>query len=217
LTFKPQLVPVLVLSLAVRRQWRVLGTAAAVAVGLWLPAMAWLGPSGLRRYMDVTGRMAAASGTLGVHPGQMFNLRALWLAIPSSAGMPAAGWWLAAACVAGAAAALHRRPDDRRAPLAWIGTVLAMLLVAPHLNLHDLTLLLLPVALILGRWVFGPRSPESSPRVTTPRLTAAVALAQLPLLGAARAVSAGSPTAVAAMMLAALAGVICLSHRISDG
>lgn len=205
LSFKPQLVPVPLVMLAAGREWRALGVAALTACAAWMVFLPRIGWSALAGYANIAARLAAADGSLGVHPERMFNLKALVLAVLAHVSGPALEGTVAAALtVAGAVGLLaamawvaHGPDSLRSARLTWAAPV-AMLLVSPHVNLHDLSLLLLPVAVLLGGDRRGP-----SPRTAA----LAVGLVALPLPAVLHA--SGAPhAAVSAVPAVLLTGLL---------
>lgn len=201
LLFKPQLLPLPLLILVWRRQWRVLLTSAIVLVVLSLLSVVLVGVEGLRQHVLLTQRMTVADGTLGIHPLVMHNVRALahfMFLKPWDSVL----WWGTSALVALATLWAHRSSPqyDRSFAWCWSATVIALLLLSPHLNTHDLALLILPYALIL-----------SSCGGDTPALmvTALVSLSISPLLTAALWTASGVNWPVMPVVLIALF-LVCL-------
>lgn len=150
LIFKPPLLAVPGLLLLMKKSWRGIGALGLVVLVLGLVSYFTLGPAGLRDYFSVSQRAMAGDADLSIQPERMHNLRALayFLAAP--------GWrdylWYALTLVAVAAVALQcRRPLGFAAGAyaAWVKILLGLILIAPHLHDHDMTLLILPSAFIL--------------------------------------------------------------------
>jgi hypothetical protein len=199
LTFKPQLVPLFALVLVVRRGWRTLLAAGVTGGLLWSIGLIWAGQAGIAGYVAVTGRMASAVDTLGVHPAQMFSLRALALAVvPPGSGHIAV--WIGLVALVGAVTLRAHRPVAGAAwAWRWAATCLAVLLVSPHVNLHDLALLQLPVALLLA----GTGGPATTGAIVV------LATAPLAALWAGSGGDQGSVLVVAALCGAFAVLVVC--------
>jgi len=121
-------------------------------------------------------QMATANGTLGIHPWAMHNLRALaHFSLPRP--WDSVGWWGSSALLVLATLWVQRPSlaEDQSSTWRWSATVVALVLFTPHLNTHDLALLLLPCALIL-------RTCEGNTPI--PLAAALVGLSVLPFLTA---------------------------------
>jgi len=97
----------------------------------------------------------------GIHPQAMANLRgliSLVLSKPEPRAVVIAA--LSTLLVILAVGGWHETSSDQRSKLALAGSALASVLVSYHLSPHDLTLLLLPMALILDH----ERSTDVGPR-----------------------------------------------------
>lgn len=146
LLFKPQLAIIPWLLLFWEREWRAALSAMATAAVLFAISVLAVGWRGLEGYPAMLQEMAA--GRLqGTHSLSMHSLRGLasfffpshWLLV----------YVFAIVVVISCVFYLHARGTERRATV-WANTVVAILLVAPHLMYHDLAMLVLPFALILG-------------------------------------------------------------------
>src|SRR5438093_1561642 len=150
LLFKPQLLLLPLLILAWRRCWQGLLALMVVVTALSLLSLLLVGMEGLQQHVLLMRQMATAGGTLGVHPWAMHNLRALaHFSLPRP--WDSVGWWGSSALLVLATLWVQRPSlaEDQSSTWRWSATVVALLLFAPHLNSHDLVLLLLPCALIL--------------------------------------------------------------------
>ena len=151
LLFKPQLLLLPLLILAWRRCWRGLLALMAVLTILTLLSLVLVGVEGLQQHVLLMRQMAAADGTLGVHPKAMHNLRALVHFISLPRPWDSVGWWGGSALLVVATLWVQRPSlsEGQNSAWRWSATVVALLLFAPHLNTHDLALLILPCALVL--------------------------------------------------------------------
>ena len=150
LLFKPQLLLLPLLILAWRRCWRGLLAAVTVLTILTLLSLVLVGVAGLQQHVLLIQQMATADGTLGIHPWAMHNLRALaHFSLPRP--WDSVGWWGSSALLVLAILWVQRPSlaEDQNSAWRWSATVVALVLFTPHLNTHDLALLLLPCALIL--------------------------------------------------------------------
>src|SRR6266571_4177149 len=150
LLFKPQLLPLPLLILAWRRCWRGLLAAVAILATLTLLSLVLVGVAGLQQHVLLMRQMAAADGMSGIYPWAMHNLRALaHFSLPRP--WDGVGWWGSSALLVLATLWVQRPSlaEDHSSAWRWSATVVALVLFTPHLNTHDLALLLLPCALIL--------------------------------------------------------------------
>ena len=150
LLFKPQLLLLPLLILAWRRCWQGLLALMVVVTALSLLSLLLVGVEGLQQHVLLMRQMATAEGTLGVHPWAMHNLRALaHFSLPRP--WDSVGWWGSSALLVLATLWVQRPSlaEGQGSAWRWSATVVALLLSTPHLNSHDLALLLLPCALIL--------------------------------------------------------------------
>jgi len=162
LLVKPQLALVPALVMLWQRQWRALAgltLAGAVSLVTSLPLVGWSGLKGWLR------GMAVASGwgdMYGIHPQSTYTWRGI---LHRLMGTNDAGevmiWWLAGSMVALALLLwVWRKRVGVRTPhsdIQWALLVIVMLFVSPHAYVHDLSLLLIPGALIV-RYVIYKRS-----------------------------------------------------------
>ncbi|HET8629343.1 MAG TPA: glycosyltransferase family 87 protein [Thermomicrobiales bacterium] len=162
LVLKPQLVPVVVLLLALERRWRTLAVAAGVAGGACVAAMPVLGvawPLQYARFVLVDlGRLGASAN---VYPiimpslrGFAVNLLGGWapaLVTPAYAGLAALLVALFVWIWSRSRARLGQWRDDA----LWALACLVAVLVATHVYGHDLPVLLLPAWLVAARALSG--------------------------------------------------------------
>jgi hypothetical protein len=146
------LLPTLLVFLLLRR-WRVLGGFLAGSIALLVVSLLLVGPSGLESYARLIVEMSGWIERKGIYPSQMHNLRAQFYI-----------WWYGHhPFVANAMTALGSvtllillvrnwrgkwNPGSAEFGLKFSLLVTISLLVSPHLNLHDLSCLLLPGLLI---------------------------------------------------------------------
>jgi hypothetical protein len=153
--FKPHLVlPCFVILLVARRSWKfVLGFAAVGAIlgGISLAISGWRALLAYPSFVISLSRVRLA----GYAPASMANLRGLLsLALPESFALlvlvagSIALLWIAIIGWKGSYSSAAQHFPDARFDLAFANTVIVALLVGYHLSPHDLTLLLLPIALL---------------------------------------------------------------------
>ncbi len=148
--FKPQLLLVPFAVLAFKKLWKGFFIACIVLTILGSISVWIVGVPGIVSYMRLLEYYGTTESGFGSYPQYMHNLRALaqyyvpfayaryvWLALIIP--MTLSTLWLNA-----------RAADDERSNSAlWVANFLAMLLLTPHLYAHDLTLMMVPAALIL--------------------------------------------------------------------
>jgi hypothetical protein len=155
--FKPQLagVPFLVLIGAKKRHD--LAVALVMVALLCLVSLAAVGMDGIRAYLELSRRAAAGDDYLHIQPEGMHILRALtyfFFGAPWRDFL----WWAATLGVLIMIAVRRRAAEYGKISLGgWINIMVGLILVAPHLHSHDLTLLIVPTAFIL-KWA-GERVP----------------------------------------------------------
>jgi hypothetical protein len=151
LSFKPQLLAVPLFVLAIRRKWRAFMVCVAVIGGLAIFSGIVIGPKAIADYIEISRRVSGLESDLGTHPREMQNLRAL--AVNLGSGLVALYVWavLGGLTVAGVVI-LNRtlRDGDKSTVVQWIGNLAAILLLSPHVHVHDLALLVVPSALALS-------------------------------------------------------------------
>lgn len=151
LCIKPQYLAIPHLILLVRRRWRELIVGAAIAtlfiVGLFL----WIGLEASAQYFQLARRMVTADSDWWNQWRGMHNLRVLVLyGLPQS--WHAATWWALSAIIIGILVWINWPEVQRNDSHAsrWIANCLGLLIGLPHLFTHDLTLLIVPCALLLS-------------------------------------------------------------------
>jgi hypothetical protein len=151
LCFKPQFLPIPHLDLFLRGRWRGLLVGALTSATLIVGPFIVLGTETSRQYFLLAQRMATADNDWWNQWQGMHNLRALttyWLPENSSFYV----WWAGCICVLTTMILSNLRA--RRGPDgfagSWIINVLTLLIVIPHLFTHDLSLLVLPGALLIS-------------------------------------------------------------------
>ncbi|MBV9670377.1 MAG: DUF2029 domain-containing protein, partial [Acidobacteriales bacterium] len=138
--------PVLLLY-ALWRQWRVVQGFAAGCCALLLASLAAVGWSGLRQYFafmaNIATRVSAGAdqAKFAMYPGGMPNLHGLFFAALGP-GRLSTGLTLACSLALFGWAARQRRSSSM--------ALLVGLLVSYHVQVHDLTLLLLPMGLVIS-------------------------------------------------------------------
>lgn len=190
--FKLPLTPIIALLLALRFGWRFLGGAVASGCGMILVSAWMTGVGGTKAWIAVM-RLAAAAPGMNAHeqnvmrvlPEGMTNLSGLLYVAGSRlfAVRPPALFGLAASIVVLMVCALLMRRLPRAAD-AFSVAVMGALLAGPHVSLHDMALLLIPVLLssgyLFGSWVVVVYAlPFALFLVDPPRLLAVDALAPL--------------------------------------
>ncbi len=160
MSFKPQLLTVPLIVLATRRKWCALMVCAVVIAGLVIFSVMLVGPKGIADYIEISRRFSSLESDLGTHPREMQNLRALAFSV--ALGWPALYVWVTlSAVIVVAVFILNRKAygGNVAAGMQWIGNVVAILLLSPHVHSHDLALLVVPNALTLS--LFGESIPAA--------------------------------------------------------
>jgi hypothetical protein len=152
LCVKPQYLAVPHLILLVRRRWREFIVGAAIASLLIVGIFLWIGFDGSAQYFQLASRMVSADSDWWNQWRGMHNLRVLVIySLPKI--WQAVTWWFLSAIVVAILAwvnwptAKHTEDHGTR----WIVNCLGLLIVLPHLFTHDLTLLIVPCALLLSK------------------------------------------------------------------
>ena len=150
LFFKPQLAGIPLLILLSNKKWRALEWA-FLTLGLFaLISLMGVGTDGIKDYLALSAQAAAGNDYLRIEPEGMHNLRALtYFFFP--APWRDAVWW-AGTVVLGTLIVARSRASEKPNGIffaEWIIIAAALILVSPHLHSHDLTLLIIPFALVL--------------------------------------------------------------------
>ena len=170
---KPQVLPLVLVLIVLLHEWRALAAFAGLLGGLSVAAMGVLGPRWPLDYARLLVGVAGWSDANAIDPAIMHNWRgfatdllggfAPGLVIPlyvllalGSVGL--AGWaWLHHAVQAHEAQTLPGAPPTgTRLDLIWALVGIVALLMSPHLNPHDLTLLIFPA------WIIGAHAASAS-------------------------------------------------------
>lgn len=150
---KFQVVLPTLLVLVILRRWRVLSGFLAGSIVLLAISLVLVGPSGIESYGRLIVEMSGWIERRGIYPSQMHNVRAqfyIWF----YGQHPFLANLLTGLASVALLALLVRfwkgewRPGSARFGLKFSLLVTISLLVSPHLNLHDLSCLLLPGLLI---------------------------------------------------------------------
>lgn len=155
LALRPQLVPPLLLLLALQRHWRTLLTGAALVGAGVIALFPLLGPTWPLSYVRLL--LTSASWPQGVsfNAAGMPNLRGLALALLEThlPGLVPALVLLLSALAGAWLLACWRwtRQSGAGDELLWAVAIVIMLLVTYHLNPHELTFLIFPAWIILAR------------------------------------------------------------------
>ncbi len=152
LCVKPQYLAVPHFILLVRRRWREFVVGAAVGSLLIIGMFLWIGLEASAQYFQLARRMVSADSDWWNQWRGMHNLRVLVIYGLPKAWQATAWWSLSAIVVAILAwvnwpAAKHAKDHAT----CWIVNCLGLLIVLPHLFTHDLTLLIVPCALLLSK------------------------------------------------------------------
>ncbi|MFN8516546.1 MAG: glycosyltransferase family 87 protein [Chloroflexia bacterium] len=150
LALKPQLLLVFGLVLLLQRRWRPLFACAAILAAASAATALVLGPLWPLKYARFLAGIGHWTGDTNEYPQIMYNWRGLAFnllgtADPGRIGLPVAlltvatvgalvwAWWR-----------LRGIERDRADDILWMLAVPVAILVAPHLYIHDLTILILP-------------------------------------------------------------------------
>ena len=161
---KPQLLLVVGLLLLLQRRWRTLAACVGVVALASVAAMAALGPLWPLRYARFLASITQWNGNHNEYPQIMYNWRGLLVNLLGSTDSSAIGplvglltvatlgalvwaWWRTRAATESNA--------DRANDLLWALALPAAILIAPHLYIHDLTLLALSAWLVLRQIATG--------------------------------------------------------------
>ncbi|HEX2522990.1 MAG TPA: glycosyltransferase family 87 protein [Terriglobia bacterium] len=209
--------PILILFLYAKR-WRALAGFVAGGVAGLLVSLGLVGVSGMKMYSDLVVQMSGWVNQKGMNPSAMHCLRgqfnALWYeSHPALATVAYVGFSLI--FLAGLLHAWKRNWDVQSSVfgLKFALLIVVMILVSPHLNFHDLALLLIPGLLICG---FATVAREEWRGVR--RLACAVVVAGCPLMMATLIVSNRVPVQLSVCALAIVAStLVFLIRRYEQG
>lgn len=149
---KPQYSPIPNLILLLQGKWRSLSLSLMLSAILTVGGFFALGVESVPQYLLLARRMATVEQDWWNPIGSMHNLRsvAIFWFPPAWKNFV---WGLSSALVIGGVIWINLRARSYSVnfQLRWIANVLAILLVTPHLFTHDLSILILPCALLLSR------------------------------------------------------------------
>jgi len=147
--FKPQIAAVVLALTIVPVRWRFLWASAISALLVAASSLVIVGQKGTQDFLSLMHQAMLGNYDLSINAARMHNLRALSISLlphPWETYL-----WLSLTIMVGSKAlkmnfrnATSRSFSER---ILWI--MIAVLLVAPHLHTHDLTLLIIPVAFFL--------------------------------------------------------------------
>lgn len=205
---KFQLTPPFLILFLYARRWKALAGFLAGSVAGLLVSLGLVGVLGMKMYADLVVQMSNWVNQKGMNPRAMHCLRgqfnALWYeSHPALATAAYVGF-----CLLFLAGLLHawKRNWDVQSPvfgLKFALLIVVMILVSPHLNFHDLALLLIPGLLVCG---FSTVAREEWRGVR--RLACAVVLAGYPLMMATLIVSNHVPLQLSVWALAMVASTL---------
>lgn len=154
LLIKPQVAVVPALVLAWKGRTRGLAGLAVAGAGLLIVSLAMVGWEGLWGYVQMTLAIPAWGDAYGVHPQAMYTWRGfLHLLLGTDSAADVQTWWLLGVAVALVLLAWSWRGGWSAASpvfdLQWAALVVVALLLSPHANSHDVSVLLAPGVLIV--------------------------------------------------------------------
>ncbi len=142
LAIKPALLPILLLWFLLRRKWRGLGAALAVAGGIAAASILLAGPGSLPAYLSLVRQMASGAITT-VNVRVMPNVRALIEFL----GWGSLAWVLAVLAIAAAFLLVQHSAHNVDSEMGLL--IVSTILVAPHIHVYDLALLLIGVGFVI--------------------------------------------------------------------
>ena len=150
LFFKPQLLPVPFLVLTAQRRGRALALGISLLAVSAILSVSLVGWDGINDYFRLAQRFGASESDLGTNPQDMHNLRALvYYALPATLVTPV--WIGGEILLAIGALFLNAKAgvDEKGIAAQWVGNMLVIILLSPHLHAHDLALLIPANAFVL--------------------------------------------------------------------
>jgi uncharacterized membrane protein YagU involved in acid resistance len=141
LVLKPTLLLAIPLWFLIRRQWSALLWCGAVSGSLIAGSIALVGRNGITGYLQLSRLLWANDAAIGL-ARSMPNLKAF----TEFFGLGDAVWFVAVAVML-VTLALFRRPDAETCS----GLLIAGVLISPHFHIHDLAIVIIPVAFALSR------------------------------------------------------------------
>ena len=157
LLVKPQLLLAPALALAWRRRLQALAGLALGGAALFGASLALVGWEGLEGYARLTVGASSWGEAYGVHPQRMHTWRGfLHLLLGTNDPSEVQPWWLLGVVLALGLLLWTWRgrwnPQSQHFALQWATLVVVMLLISPHVNFHDLSLLMVP-GVLLARYL----------------------------------------------------------------
>jgi hypothetical protein len=151
LCVKPQYLAIPHFIMLLRGRWHELLVGAVVSVTFVIGLFLWIGIEASSQYFQLAQRMVTNDNDWWNQWRSMHNLRVLaiyWLPEMWSTSI----WWAVSALVIASLAWTNRRSGTYTEAFAvrWIINSLGLLIILPHLFTHDLTLLIIPCALLLS-------------------------------------------------------------------
>jgi hypothetical protein len=151
LSIKPQYLLIPHLTLFVQKKWRAVAVGTSVTFALTAGVFLWLGTEITADYIRLLRHMVTHDADWWSEWRAMHNLRALttfWL-VPN---WHIYTWWGGVATILALIAWVnwHRHQQPNSFAARWIINSLALLVVSPHLFTHDLSVLIIPCALLLS-------------------------------------------------------------------
>jgi len=150
LSLKPQLLLMPVVVLIGQRRWRAVLVFAVSISMLGLFSFILVGEPGAKAFFKLLGQAASGDDALRINPERMHNLRALvYFTLPFAWNEYV--WWIGTLALLALLIHFSRnRPTSRRQRLVlWLKIFAATMLITPHFHDHDLTLMIIPTAVIL--------------------------------------------------------------------
>ena len=201
---KPQILPLVLLIMLLQREFKALAVFGGLILALSVTAMFLLGPGWPLQYLSLLIGVASWGDTAAIDPAIMHNWRGLvtnlfgsesplvtplyLLLTAASIGIVALVLWRAGLGRDWTKQQNESHPRPQNRDLLWALVGIVALLVSPHLNPHDLTLLIFP-AWILGTYAASGAGGRSLSRAWVAILWAGYAI--LPLAFAAQGSSRG--------------------------
>lgn len=151
LFFKFQLAIVPLLLLVASRRWRSVAVCGGILAAVVVLSFAVATANGVAKYIELIRTLSGPHSILGFDVLAMYNLRA---AANFSFPFPwdRAAWLVFSVGVIVVTLLQHVPSIKDRSLYTWAATVIAVLLASPHLYFHDLSLMILSIALILAAW-----------------------------------------------------------------
>lgn len=199
---KPQLVVVIAAMLLYHRRWRAVSAFGITGAVLLFISWMMVGVDGFISYVDLVRQMSNWDSIAGIYPAAMPNLRGTvyrlgqlyhtWSGTDLSPTMLRGVILLLSAAVFVLVLRTWKGPWNPTSPTfdrQFGQTVIGTLLVSPHLNGHDLTLLILVGFLVVSCFACQGRSAHAHRMIAVGHVTPALSLAALGSAGQAQVVA----------------------------